>query len=115
MRELIGAKGTINRLQVAVPKKGPISELYYYLLWCRAKFCLLNIQRSPLWGLGVGPTSSPHENCCLETLTAVRMCPEIRPKHHRRSSRCRRRGGRRSQRKRSRSNAHIYYVPECSP
>jgi len=38
----------------------------------------------------VGPTSSPHENCCLETLATVRMCPEIMPKHHRGSIRCRR-------------------------
>jgi len=42
-------------------------------------------------GIGYGPTSSPHENCCLETLATVRMCAEIRPKYHRRSSRCRRR------------------------
>lgn len=34
-------------------------------------------------GIGYGPTSSPHENCYLETVAAVRMCPEIRPKHSR--------------------------------
>jgi hypothetical protein len=29
MRELIGAKGTISLLKAAVPKKGPISDLYW--------------------------------------------------------------------------------------